>query len=109
MEEKMTERSDNGKSNAAAVNRRRVLQCMSWAGAGVLWTVSGGVPRTAGLIGEASAAEAAKGALHFVQISDSHMGFKQPANPDPAATLGEAIAKINAMPVQPAFLVHTGD
>jgi 3',5'-cyclic AMP phosphodiesterase CpdA len=103
----MDERNNRG--IGAALNRRRVLQCMSWAGAGVLWTVSGGIPRTAGLIGEAAAAEAAKGTLHFVQISDSHMGFKQPANPDPAATLGEAIAKIKAMPVQPAFLVHTGD
>jgi len=37
------------------------------------------------------------------------MGFKQAANPDPAATLGEAIAKIKAMPIEPAFLVHTGD
>lgn len=89
-------------------NRRRVLQCMAWAGTGVLWTVSGGVPRTLGLIGEAAGAEA-KGGLHFVQISDTHLGFKQAANPDPGATLGEAITKINAMPVQPAFLVHTGD
>src|SRR5258708_23780834 len=100
---------ENNRGNGADLNRRRMLQCMSWAGAGVLWTVSGGIPRTTGLIGEASAADAPKGALHFVQISDSHMGFKQAANPDPAATLGEAIAKINAMPVQPAFLVHTGD
>jgi 3',5'-cyclic-AMP phosphodiesterase len=105
----MTERINSGKSDRADLNRRRVLQCMSWAGAGVLWTVSGGVPRTLGLIGGASAAEAAKGALHFVQISDSHIGFKLAANPDPTATLGEAIAKIKAMPVEPAFLVHTGD
>ena len=44
-----------------------------------------------------------------MQISDTHLGFKQAANPDPAATLGEVIAKIKAMPTQPAFLVHTGD
>jgi len=90
-------------------NRRRLLQCMGWAGAGVLWTVSGGVPSTAGLIGEAAAAQAATGALNFVQISDSHIGFHLAANPHPEVTLGEAIAKINAMPVEPAFLVHTGD
>jgi 3',5'-cyclic-AMP phosphodiesterase len=105
----MTKQSNREASNGADLNRRRVLQCMSWAGAGVLWTVSGGVPRTLGLISEAKAAEAAKGALHFVQISDSHIGFKLAANPDPAATLGEVIAKIKAMPVEPAFLVHTGD
>src|SRR5258708_18667968 len=32
-----------------------------------------------------------------------------PPNPDPRATLTEAIDKIKAMPTQPAFLVHTGD
>ena len=99
---------DKQGNSGAGFNRRRMLECMSWAGAGVLWTVSGGIPRAAGLIGEASAAEA-KGSLHFVQISDSHIGFKLAANPNPAATLTEAIAKIKAMPVQPAFLVHTGD
>jgi 3',5'-cyclic-AMP phosphodiesterase len=97
------------KQSETTTSRRRLLQCMSWAGAGVLWTVSGGVPRTAGLIGEASAAEAATGSLNFVQISDSHIGFHLPANPHPEATLGEAIAKIKTMPVAPAFLVHTGD
>ena len=30
------------------VNRRKVLECMTWAGTGVLWTVAGGVPRSLG-------------------------------------------------------------
>ena len=47
--------------------------------------------------------------LRFVQISDSHIGFHQPANLDVAATLAKTVAAINAMPVQPAFVVHTGD
>jgi len=100
----MTEGMEDGK-----LNRRRLLQCMGWTGAGVLWTVSGGIPRATGLIGSAAAAEAAKSDLHFVQISDSHIGFKIEPNPDPAKTLGEVVDKIKAMPVQPAFLVHTGD
>ena len=91
------------------LTRRRALQCMAWAGTGVVWTIGGGVPRTLGWLGEARAAEVPKGQLTFVQISDTHLGFKQPANPDPAATLGEVIAKINALATQPAFLVHTGD
>ena len=33
------------------VSRRRVLECMTWAGTGVLWTISGGVPRSLGLVG----------------------------------------------------------
>ena len=39
------------------VSRRRVLECMTWAGTGVLWTVTGGVPHSLGLMGEAQAAE----------------------------------------------------
>ena len=44
---------------ANGVSRRRVLECMTWAGTGVLWTISGGVPRSMGLVGSAQAAEAA--------------------------------------------------
>ena len=35
------------------VSRRRVLECMTWAGTGVLWTIAGGVPRSLGLVGSA--------------------------------------------------------
>src|SRR5260370_32060203 len=51
----------------------------------------------------------AKGELSFVQISDSHMGFNKPANPDVAATLKAAVDKINALATPPEFLLHTGD
>ena len=37
------------------VNRRKVLECMTWAGTGVLWTVAGGVPTAVGLIDDAMA------------------------------------------------------
>ena len=30
------------------VSRRKVLECMTWVGTGVLWTVSGGVPHSLG-------------------------------------------------------------
>src|ERR1700747_1226675 len=50
-----------------------------------------------------------KGELSFVQISDSHMGFNKPANPDVAATLKAAGDKINALPTTPEFMLHTGD
>ena len=33
------------------VSRRRVLECMTWAGTGVLWTITGGVPRSLGMVG----------------------------------------------------------
>jgi 3',5'-cyclic AMP phosphodiesterase CpdA len=44
-----------------------------------------------------------------VQISDSHIGFHKPANPDVAATFRETIARINALPQAPDFILHTGD
>jgi len=50
-----------------------------------------------------------RGDLSFVQISDSHIGFNKEANKDVAATLREAVAKINALPKAPSFMLHTGD
>ena len=87
--------------------RRKVLECMTWAGTGLLWTVSGGVPRSLGLVDQAVAAEAP--GLTFMQISDSHMGFDKPANPNTKGTLEEAIGRIKALPAQPSFMIHTGD
>src|SRR5579863_8621436 len=87
------------------ISRRHALECMIWAGTGVLWTLSGGAPKSA-LIGAAYAAESG---FSFLQISDSHVGFDKPANPNALATLNEAIDKVVAMPVKPAFMIHTGD
>src|ERR1700737_3608969 len=89
------------------VSRRRVLECMTWAGTGVLWTISGGVPRSLGLVGSAQAAEPA--GLTFLQISDSHVGFDKPANPNAIGTLEEAINQINTMPVKPWFMFTTAE
>ncbi|MBV1698854.1 MAG: metallophosphoesterase [Hyphomicrobiales bacterium] len=89
------------------ISRRRVLECMSWTGTGVLWSIAGGVPRSLGIIDEAVAQE--RPGLTFLQISDSHVGFDKPANPNALGTLEEAIGRINALPVKPAFMIHTGD
>lgn len=91
----------------AGVTRRGALECMVWAGTGVLWTVSGGVPKSLGLLEEVLAAEAPS--FTFLQISDSHIGFNKSANPDALGTLREAIAKVKAVPAKPAFMIHTGD
>jgi 3',5'-cyclic AMP phosphodiesterase CpdA len=88
------------------LSRRKVLECMTWAGTGVLWTVAGGVPRSLGLVGEAHAQAAG---LTFLQISDSHVGFDKPANPNALGTLEEAINKVKALPAKPSFMIHTGD
>jgi 3',5'-cyclic AMP phosphodiesterase CpdA len=88
-------------------SRRKVLECMTWAGTGVLWTIAGGVPTAMGIIDEAIAAEPT--GLTFLQISDSHVGFDKPANPDVLGTLEEAIERVSVLPVKPSFLIHTGD
>ena len=36
--------------NTEGPSRRKVLECMTWAGTGVLWTVAGGVPISLGII-----------------------------------------------------------
>src|ERR1700733_6663441 len=87
--------------------RRDLLKCMAWAGTGILWSVSGGVPRSLGLGGSALAAPST--GFSFVQISDSHIGFNKEANPDPNATLQLALDKIAALPQKPAMMIQTGD
>jgi len=89
------------------VSRRHALECMLWAGTGVLWTVSGGVPKSLSLLGDAQAATPSS--FTFLQISDSHVGFDKAANPNALGTLQEAITKIKALPNKPAFMLHTGD
>ena len=93
------------RSNDNHIDRRQVLECMVWAGSGLVWTLNGGVP-TSKLIG---AAEAATAGFSFVQISDSHIGFNKPANPDANGTLTEAIARSANCRGKPAFMIHTGD
>jgi 3',5'-cyclic AMP phosphodiesterase CpdA len=89
----------------SGVSRRHALECMIWAGTGVVWTMSGGVP-TSALLGSAKAAETG---FSFLQLSDSHVGFDKAANPNALATLDEAITKVGTLPAKPAFMIHTGD
>jgi Icc protein len=95
--------------NHDGIDRRGFLKCMAWAGTGTLCVMQGGVLKSFALSPSDPGAAAAKGELSFVQISDSHMGFSKPANPDVAATLQAAVDKINALATPPEFLLHTGD
>ena len=48
--------------------------------------------------------------FYFVQLSDSHWGFKGPAvNPDAEGTLKKAVAAVNGLSRQPDFVIFTGD
>jgi len=89
------------------VDRRGFLECMAWAGTGLLWTVSGGILSSRAFGEQPAAGRSAN--FSFVQISDSHIGFKKAPNQDVAGTLELAIRQINALPEQPDLLLHTGD
>ena len=91
------------------IDRRGFLKCMAWAGTGALCVLKGGVLKSYSLSGFPFGGHEHKGELTFVQISDSHMGFDKAANPDVVGTLKVAVDKINALPVTPAFILHTGD
>src|SRR5712692_6099217 len=91
------------------IDRRGFLKCMAWAGTGAFCLLQGGVLKSFSLSSLPRNLAALKGELSFVQISDSHIGFNKPANTDVTATLQEAVAKINALPAPPAFVLHTGD
>jgi 3',5'-cyclic AMP phosphodiesterase CpdA len=98
---------DEINSQGGRPTRRHVLECMTWAGTGILWTISGGVPRSLGLVDQALAQS--DDALTFMQISDSHIGFDKPANPNVRGTLELAIGQIKTLPTHPTFLIQTGD
>jgi 3',5'-cyclic AMP phosphodiesterase CpdA len=90
------------------IDRRGFLQCMAWTSSALVWTSAGGV-LSSRLVGPAEAADDAAGGFSFVQISDTHIGFKGQANSDSSATLKQLIERINALPTPPAFVLHTGD
>jgi Icc protein len=95
--------------NNDGVDRRGFLKCMAWAGTGLVWTMSGGIPVSRAFAKNSGKNASVAADFSFVQISDSHIGFNKPANPDVTATLQTAINKINAMPHKPDFIIHTGD
>jgi 3',5'-cyclic-AMP phosphodiesterase len=85
------------------MRRGDFLSHVAWTGAGIAYTLS-----AQGIAVGRAVADSGP-APDFVQISDSHIGFHQAANPDVAGTLQECVTAINALPQQPAFVVHTGD
>src|ERR1700683_4140358 len=92
--------------NDDGINRRGFLECMAWAGTGVVWTVGSGV-LSSRAFGKPVPPGEAKGEMTFGQISDSHIGFNKPANPDVAGTLQATVDKINALRQPAEFIIHT--
>jgi len=93
------------------LTRRSALKCMAYGGAGTLFALSGGVfaPIDLAMAAADTKAAAKLGKPLFVQISDTHIGFNKEANPDVGGSLNQAIDMVNAMPDQPALIIHTGD
>jgi len=70
----------------------------------------GGAVFVSGLSGCAGMGGAKEEDFYFVQLSDTHWGFKGPAlNPDADGTLQKAVAAVNALSFEPDFIVFTGD
>jgi len=92
-------------------SRRNALKCMAYGGAGTLFVLAGGVftPVDLARAADDKPGTARLGRPLFVQISDTHIGFNKDANPDVNGTLTQTIDIVNAMPVQPALIIHTGD
>jgi len=92
-------------------SRRNALKCMAYGGAGTLFVLAGGVftPVDLATAADEKPGIARLGRPFFVQISDTHIGFNKEANPNVNGTLTQTIDIVNAMAVQPALIIHTGD
>ncbi|MBV8688780.1 MAG: metallophosphoesterase, partial [Candidatus Eremiobacteraeota bacterium] len=71
------------------MKRRDFIEHVGWTGAGIAWTLTAAGSLTA-------AADAGGSGLTFVQISDSHIGFTRPENPDVTGTLRKTVQAINS-------------
>jgi hypothetical protein len=80
------------------IDRRRFLQ---------LAALGGGAVFASGLPGSLRAAGYEE--FFFVQLSDTHWGYAGPANPEAHTTLRKAVDAVNALEIQPDFIVFTGD
>jgi 3',5'-cyclic AMP phosphodiesterase CpdA len=71
----------------------------------------GGVVFASGLsgCGRAKSPESKARDFFFLQLSDTHWGFRGPPNPEAETCLKKTILAINASPAQPDFVVFTGD
>jgi len=82
--------------------RRRFLQLAGYGGA--VFASGLGLGGCAAPPGTGERAD-----FFFVQLSDTHWGYEGAANPQARTTLSRAIAAVNALPVDPDFIVFTGD
>ena len=84
-------------------NRREFIKLLGLGGA----VFASGLPGVRAFAGKKTAGAADD--FFFVQLSDTHWGFSGPPNPEAENTLKEAVARVNALPQAPDFIVFTGD
>ena len=102
--------SDGENDRNAGIDRRGALECMIWAGTGVLWTLS------------RRSAEVARPARRGRGRGDCRQGFHLPADQRQPCRLRQAgqpgrarhaarrrSARSRRLPQAPAFMIHTGD
>ncbi len=85
------------------MDRRAFLELLGLGGA----VFASGLPGARALAGSRS--RNAGEDFFFVQLSDTHWGYSGPANPEAENTLKQAVARVNALPAKPDFIVFTGD
>lgn len=89
-------------------DRRELIAFAGFGGIGIAFGSTLVLPAAAQGYGAATAA--APEDFFFVQLSDTHWGFKDDkVNPDAAGTFRKVIGAINALSRQPDFIAFTGD
>ena len=90
------------------IDRRGFLECMAWAGSGLVWIASGGVLSSrAGHAGERRG-----GRVRQLQLRADQRHAHRLQGPGERGCGGHAPAgvdRINALQPAPAFVLHTGD
>jgi 3',5'-cyclic AMP phosphodiesterase CpdA len=98
----------SAENDPTGMTRRQLIRHGAWFGAAVVLTVAGGEV-ISHVAGAASNKPQSTPTLRFAQISDSHIGFNGPANPNVTETFSHAIGQINSLGYTPDFVIHTGD
>src|SRR5258706_15715808 len=106
----MKDESERKLINLENQSRRDFLKCSAWAGAGVVWMLSGGIPKAFALdaAGKLPEGGSLSGNFHFVQIRDNHIGFNKEAKPETIKKIQNPIYRVNALPSKPPLFLPTG-
>ncbi len=87
-------------------NRREFLQLVGMGVGGVVF--ASGLGQLSGCATSRSKTRT-EDDFYFLQLSDTHWGFKGPPNPEADVTLKNTVNLVNALDRQPDFIVFTGD